>query len=320
VRAVPGVRSVAFAQRNPIGQGSSITTVEVPGYTKTGKPINAWQHVVAAGYFETLRIPLLRGRMLGEQDTATSAPVVVINEAFAKKYFHGDSPLGHEVQFGTHVQPRPMQIVGVVGNVKYGRIREDAPPTVYVAYTQARSVPPFMTYELRMSGGKEGIVRAIENEARALNPEVPVVNMRTEDEIVDQVLYLERTFATLSSAFGGLALVLACVGIYGTVTYTVAQRTNEIGIRMALGAERAKILRMVLWETLVVVGAGLFAGLPLAWVGASMLTAEVYGLSPHDPLTMTVAMVAISGVTIAAGSVPALRAAQIDPMRALRYE
>jgi len=320
LKVIPGVRSVAFAQRNPIGQGSSVSTVQVPGYTPSGKHVNVWRHVVAAGYFDTLKIPVLLGRALGEQDTSSSAPVVVINQAFAKKYFHGDNPLGHELEFGTHVQPKPMQIVGVVGDVKYARIREDAPPTAYVAYPQSKSVSPFMTYELRISGAKEGIIRSIENEALALNPDVPVVNLSTEDEIVDQVLYLERTFAMLSSAFGALALVLACIGIYGTIAYTVAQRTNEIGIRMALGAERGKILRMVLRETLMVVGAGLAAGLPLAWLGTRMLTAQVYGISPHDPLTSSVAVLAISAVTIVAGSIPALRASHIDPIRALRYE
>jgi predicted permease len=320
VKAIPGVRSVAFAQRNPIGEGNSVTRVEVPGYTSSGKRVNAWQHVVAAGYFDTLKIPVLLGRPLGEQDTSLSTPVVVINQAFANEYFHGDNPLGHQLEFGSHVQPKPMLIVGVTGDVKYGRIREDAPPTLYIAYTQAQSISPFMTYELRIVGPKEGIIRSIENEALALNPDVPVVNLRTEDEIVDQVLYLERTFAILSSTFGALALALACVGIYGTIAYTVAQRTNEIGIRMALGAERGKILTMVLRETLLVVGAGLIAGLPLAWIGTRMLTAQVYGMSPHDPLTSFLAILAISVVTIVAGSIPALRASQIDPMRALRYE
>jgi predicted permease len=283
VRAIPGVRSVAYAQRNPIGEGSSVTMVEVPGYTPAAKRVYAYQHQVGTGYFDTLNIPVLLGRAIGDQDTAASHPVVVINQEFAKKFFHGDNPVGHDVQFGTHVQPRAMQIIGVVGDVKYARIRDDAPPTVYIAYPQARTMSPFSTYELRIAGDQDAIVRAVESAALSLNPNVPVVNLRTEDEIIDEVLYLERTFAVLSSAFGGLALVLACVGIYGTIAYTVAQRTNEIGIRMALGAERANILKMVLRETLLVVGVGLLAGLPLAWLGTRMLTAQVYGLSPHDP-------------------------------------
>ena len=320
LRTIPGVRSAAFAQRNPIGQGASIMTIEIPGYTPSGKHIDAYEHIVAAGYFDTLKIPVLLGRTLGEQDTPTSHPVVVINRALAKKYFHGDNPVGHEVQFGSHVQPAMMQIVGVVQDVKYDRIRDDAPPTVYIAYTQAKSVSPFMTYQLKISGNKADVVRAIEREALALDSNVPAVNIRTEDEVVSQVLYLERTFAVLSSAFGMLALALACVGIYGTIAYTVAQRTREIGIRMALGAKRTNILKMVLWETLVVVGTGLLAGVPLAGLGMRMLRDQVYGLSAYDPVSSIISILVIGGVTIAAALVPACRASQIDPMMALRYE
>ena len=266
-----------------------------------------------------MNIPVT-GRALGVQDTAAAPFKVVVNQAFAKKYFHGDSPLGHEVQFGTHVEPRISEIVGVAQDVKYESIRDDAPPTVYVAYTQTRSVSPFITYELRISGDKSAITRSIEREALATDPAVPVVNIRTEDEVLRQVLFLERTLAFLSSAFGALALVLACVGIYGTIAYTVAQRTKELGIRMALGAEREKILRMVLRETLVVVGAGLLVGLPLAILGTRMLTTQLYGLSPHDPLTLVIAILAIGTVTIAAGFVPARRASRVDLMKALRYE
>jgi predicted permease len=319
VRAIPGVRAAAFAQRNPIGEGGTITLVEVPGYTPTGKGVNAYKHIVAPEYFETMGIPVF-GRAVGDQDTLTSPPVVVINQAFAKSYFHGDSPLGHEVQFGTRKTPVLMQIVGVARDVKYESIRDEAPPTVYVPYTQSKSISPFMTYQLRVSGNKDEIARAIEREALAVDPSVPVVNIRTEEEVVDQVLYLERAFAVLSTAFGALALVLACVGIYGTIAYTVAQRTKELGIRMALGAEREKILRMVLGETLVVVGAGLLAGLPLAMLGMRLMSAQVYGLSPHDPLTVALAVLIIGAVTIAAGLVPARRASRIDPMTALRCE
>ena len=319
VRAIPGVRSAAFAQRNPIGEGGTITMVEVPGYTAAEKRVIAYQHVVSPGYFDTMNIPVT-GRALGVQDTAAAPFKVVVNQAFAKKYFHGDSPLGHEVQFGTHVEPRISEIVGVAQDVKYESIRDDAPPTVYVAYTQTRSVSPFITYELRISGDKSAITRSIEREALATDPAVPVVNIRTEDEVLRQVLFLERTLAFLSSAFGALALVLACVGIYGTIAYTVAQRTKELGIRMALGAEREKILRMVLRETLVVVGAGLLVGLPLAILGTRMLTTQLYGLSPHDPLTLVIAILAIGIVTIAAGFVPARRASRVDLMKALRYE
>lgn len=320
VSMIPGVQSAAFTQRNPIGEGGMITLVEVPGYTSKGKPVLAYRHIVGPGYFDTMKIPILVGRAPGEQDTATSQPVLAVNQAFANKYLRGDNPVGHEVQFGSHVQSDQMQIVGVVRNVKYEQIRDDAPPTVYVAYTQAKSISPYMTYELRIAGDEQAIVRAIGRNALAVDPNVPVVNIRTQDEVMRKALYLERTFAIVSSSFGALALLLACVGIYGTIAYRVAQRTNEIGIRMALGAERANILNMVLRETLAVVGAGLLVGLPLVWVCTRVLNAQVYGLSSHDPLTMIIAIVVIAAVTTAAGFVPARRASQVDPIRALRYE
>ena len=320
LKTIPGVSSSTFAEVNPIGQGSMITRVEIPGYTPSGKPVDAYRHIIGPDYFATLRIPVLRGRTLGEQDTATSQKVLLVNRAFAKKYLHGDNPLGHEVMFGTHVEPTAMRIVGMVQDVKYDHIRDEAPPTLYVAYTQARNLAPFTTYQLRVSGDKDAVIRAIGQAAVAIDPNVPVLDVHTEDEMVAQVLYLERTFALLSSVFGGLALVLACVGIYGMIAYTVAQRTNEIGIRMALGAERTNVLVMVLRETLAIVALGLAIGLPLAWMGTRMLSAQVYGLSPHDPVTWLVAVLAIAAVTVAAGFVPARRASQVDPMTALRCE
>ncbi len=320
MRAIPGVQSATFADRNPIGSGGTITTLQIPGYSSGPKELYIYRHVVSPGYFDTLRIPLLLGRVIGEQDTAAAPPVVMINQAFATKYFHGDNPLGHEVRFGSHVEDQTMKIVGVVRDVKYEDIRSDPPPTVYVPYSQTRSMAPFMTYQLRTFGDTDAVVGSITREALAVDVGVPVVNIRTEEEVVDQALYLERTFALLSSVFGALALGLACVGVYGTIAYTVAQRTNEIGIRMALGAQRAKILQMVLRETLIVVGIGLGVGLPLAWLSTRLLGKQVYGLSTHDPATLILAVLSIGAVTVAAGFVPARRASKVDPLTALRYE
>jgi predicted permease len=320
LRTIPGVRSVAFADRNPIGAGESITDIQIPGYTAASKDLLVHRHIVSPGYFDTLNIGVLLGRAIGQQDVAASQKVVVINQALAREYFHGDNPLGHQLRFGSHVEDQPMQIVGVVQDVKYGNIRTEPPPTIYVAYSQTRSVWPFMTYQLRTAGDTNAVARAIGATALAADPDVPVVNIRTQEQMVNQVLHLERTFALLSSVFGGLALGLACVGVYGTIAYTVAQRTNEIGIRMALGAQRGKILEMVLRETLSVVAIGVAVGLPLSWLGTSLLSSQLYGLSTHDPATLTVAVLFIAAVTIAAGFVPARRASRVDPLTAIRYE
>ena len=320
MRAIPGVRSVAFADRNPVGAGGSIAGAYIPGYTADDAEALVYRHIVGPGYFDTLHIPVLMGRPIGEQDTATSQKVALINQALARKYFHGDNPIGHEIRFGKHVEDEAMQIVGVVQDVKYEDIRMEPPPTVYVGYSQTKSIWSFMTYQLRTTGDTNAVARAIAPIALAVDPDVPVVNIRTQEEVVNQALYLERTFAVLSSVFGALALALACVGVYGTIAYTVAQRTNEIGIRMALGAQRDNILQMVLRETFYVVAIGLAIGLPLSWICARLLTTQLYGLSTHDPATIALAVAVIVAVTVAAGFVPARRASRVDPLTALRYE
>jgi predicted permease len=320
IRAVPGVRSVSFAEKNPIGDGSTVTLVEIPGYTPSGKRVSAYRHVIAPDYFSTLHVPVILGRAIGSEDTYSSQPVVVVNHAFAKKYFHNDNPIGHELNFGRIVAPKPLQIVGVVGDVRYDRIRRDPPPTLYMPYTQIETGPPFMTYQLRVSGSMDVVAHAIGSTAISLDPDVPIVNVSTEDETVNRVLYLERTFALVSSSFATLALALACIGIFGTMAYSVALRTNEIGVRMAFGAERRRILTMILRDSFRIVAAGVIAGLPLAWIGVRALGAQLYGLSAHDLFTPLMAVTLISLIALWSAFVPALRASRIEPIDALRYE
>jgi ABC-type antimicrobial peptide transport system permease subunit len=177
-----------------------------------------------------------------------------------------------------------------------------------------------MAFEVRSQGDLKVLIGAIRHEAQALDKDVPIVGVRMQTEIIDQQLSLERAFATLSTAFGALALLLACVGLYGTMSYAVARRTNEIGIRMALGAERGTVLRMVLTESCVIVAGGLAVGLPLAWALARLVKSMLFGLTPHDPRSIGAAILAVVAVTIIAGYLPARRASRVDPMAALRYE
>ena len=320
LRNIPGVESVTHAMRGAIGQGSAVTTGRIAGYTTAGKDVDIYRHDVGPGYFETLRIPILLGRGITEADGPAAPKVAVINESLAKKYFHGDNPIGHRIDLGSHTKPQEYEIVGVARNVKYAQIRDEVPPTAYFGYIQRKEMPPFMTFEVRSTLPQAALARAIEQTALQLDKGVPVEKLKTEDEVVDQVLFLERTFAMLSSAFGGLALLLASIGLYGTIAYTVAQRTNEIGIRMALGADRLRIVRMVLREMLVVVSAGLAVGIPIAWFASQTLRSQLFGLSPHDGLSLTMAVAVIFAVAAVAGSIPARRAARVEPMEALRYE
>lgn len=177
-----------------------------------------------------------------------------------------------------------------------------------------------MTFEVRTEGDPDTVTPMIHSAAAAADKDIPLVNMRTLNEVIDQALFLEKTFAFLSASFGFLALLLACVGLYGTMSYTVSRRTNEIGIRLALGAQRGTILHMVLRETLWIVLAGIAIGTPLAWLGTKLLESQLFGLSPHDPRTILLAIAAIVAVTIIAGYLPARRASRVDPIKALRYE
>jgi len=320
MQRIPGVQSVSFADRNPIGQGSSSTSGRIPGYTEPGKDADFHRHIIGHGYFETLGIGTRLGRVPGPQDTRTSPLVVAVNQKFVDTYMQGDNPLGRHLEQGSGKRLKSYEIIGVVDDVKYARVREDVPPIAYFSHQQA--VPwIFMTFMVRSGeAGLPALAAAVRREALAQDKNVPVVDMKTETQVVSQVLFLDRTFAALSSAFGFLALLLACIGLYGTMAYAVARKTNEIGIRMALGAGRSSILSMVLRETAVIVLAGIAVGLPAAWAATGLLKSRLFGLSPHDPWSIALAIAATLLVTALAGFVPARRASRVDPMVALRYE
>lgn len=318
--ALPGVRSTTYSQYGPIGDGISSSIAIVPGHTTPNDGAKYYRHVVGNGYFRSLQIPVLIGRDLGEQDTTTSKHVVVISEAAVKQIFHGDNPIGRLMIMGPKKAPNVCEVVGVVRDVRYANIRDDVEPTVYFPLAQLQFVPQKVSYLVRAEGDPKVLFRDIAESALALNPNVPIVDLKTEDVVVSRNLFMEQTFALLSSAFAAVGLLLACIGLYGTIAYTVAQRTNEFGVRMALGARREIIVQMVLREALLVVGMGLALGLPSAWLATGVLKAQLYGLSPHDALTIVFSTILVLLVTIAAGFIPARRASQIEPMVALRYE
>lgn len=319
MQRLPGVQSVSFADRNPIGQGTSSTSGSIPGYTPGGKGVDIYRHIVGPGYFDTLGIRLRLGRTLGPQDTRTAPQVIVVNQRFVDKYMHGDYPLGRRVDFGS--AKRIFEIVGVVDDVKYARLRDDIPPTAYFSNLQSPIPWNFMTFMIRSGeAGVPALTAAVRHEGLAQDKNVPLVDMKTETQVVSQILFMDRTFAALSSAFGFLALLLACVGLYGTMAYAVARKTNEIGIRMALGAGRGTILNMVLRETTFIVLAGIAVGLPTAWAATTLLKTRLFGLTPHDPWSIAFAVTITITVTAIAGFIPARRASRVDPMVALRYE
>lgn len=321
VQSLPGVRSVTLSQHGPIDSGYSSNSAQIPGYTGVGQSVDVYRHMVGPDYFTTLNIPIILGRAIGDQDTATAPKAVVVSEAVVRQYFHGDNPIGkHLVYDGRNKILSSYEIVGVARDVKYGNLRSDPPPTAYWSYQQSRLISAQMVFLVRTAGDPQSIANSVRQVCLDLDKGVPVVRMKTEEDVVAGSLLLERTFALLSSAFAGVALLLACIGLYGTIGYSVARRTAEIGVRMALGAERGRILLMVLTEVSLLVIAGIAVGLPLAWMAAKLLSHQLFELSPHDPLTIAASISAIIAITLLAGYAPARRASKVDPMVALRYE
>jgi len=314
IEALPGVQSAAVAECGPVGECHDIMGARTVDNPDGERSFRVSRFIVGPKYFQTLGVPVTLGRAI-EMDDAKNAPLtIVVNEKLVRQIFDREDPIGRRLKFGGSIY----RIVGVVKDLKYANVRQDMPPTVYFSHQQRSSEA--MSVLVRLAGNQKGIVEAVRRLTLALDKDVPMMNVRMETEVIDQSFYLERTFAMLSGVFGGLALILACIGLYGTIGYGVARRTNEIGIRMALGAGRSNILGMILRETFAVVLGGFAFGLPLTWLSVGLLKSQLYGLSPHDPLTLFAGALAILLLTMMAGWIPARRASSIEPMEALRAE
>jgi predicted permease len=320
IESLPGVQSASLSQNSLIGAGMSSTSVSIQGYTLPGKKADVYRNLVAPRFFETLGIPLVLGRTIQERDDQGAPRVVVINQKAVKDYFHGDNPIGKEIDLGDSKKPRKLEIVGVVGDTKYNELRKDAPPTVYIPYLQYLEASGFMSFEVRTNGDPKALVPAIRREAQTLDKDLPLLHVMTEKEQIEKTVVMERLFARLTSLFGLLGLGLACVGLYGIMAYAVARRTREIGIRLALGAQRTNILRMVMREIALLIALGMVIGLAGALATTRLISSLLYGLEPTDPLTLISATLLMAAVVALAGYLPARRATKVDPMVALRYE
>ena len=320
IQSIPGVQHASFASRSPLAGGTGRSGGVIDGITPDDRPVEFFRHQVGPDYFQALGVPVVLGRGIDKRDRVNDEKVVVVNEKLVATYFHGENPIGHYIKFGSNEKPMDFQIVGVVKDVKYGQVRNEAPPTLYFSYMQFLAIPNQMTFEVRTAGDPATIVESVRRECLAIDRNVPVVDVKSQAEAIDQTVYIERTLAALTSTFGVLALLLACVGLYGTMSYAIGRRTREIGIRMALGARRTDILFSIVLETAIVVAAGLLVGFPLTFAGTRLLKEQLFGLTPHDPMTTAAALISISAVTIFAGYLPARRAARVAPIVALRTE
>jgi predicted permease len=268
--------------------------------------------------FATLDIPLLAGRDFTPQDTGQSQRVAIINESMARRLFGRENPLGR--RFGPpFVAAWEMEIVGIVKDTKYRSLREEAAPMYYIPFYQA-GMQGQMTLVVRTASEPTTAAAAVQREARALDDAMPIFTVETIATQIEPSLSQERLVALLSSIFGLLALLLASIGLYGILSYTVTRRTNEIGIRMALGASARRVVHLVLGETLRLVGIGVVIGLGGALAATQWVKNMLFGLQPHDPLTVGLAVLVLLAVAAVAGYLPARRASRVDPMVALRCE
>jgi predicted permease len=318
---IPAVRSATFSALPLLSQSARNTSVSVQGYTRpTGVAggNSAMVNVLAPDFFETLEIPLVLGRGFTTRDDLAAPKVAVISQAMAKKYFGTDNPVGRRLGFGDASTESDIEIVGVVRDAKYRNLRSDSPITVY---TPALQAPPGTAhYTLRTAGEPAAVFTAIQAAVREIDSTVPVLMLRTLDDQIDMLHARERLFARLAGFFGLLAMMLVSIGLYGLMAYTVLRRTGEIGIRMALGALPAQVLRMVLRESLTLVFLGVLAGLALSMAAGRFIASMLFGLSTIDPLTYGAVALLLLVVALLAAWLPAQRAARVSPMIALRCE
>jgi predicted permease len=320
LRSVPGVESVTL-MGNRIGSGwSNNTGARVDGQSPLGANAFApmrW-NIVGSDYFHTLGIPVLLGRDFNDADSESAPQGVIINQTFAKKYLDGRTPLGHTVGLGDRSDAQ-YTIVGVVADSKYTNVREEPRPIAYFPYTQIRGNAT-LHFEVRTAGDPAAWMPTVRRAVNDYAPGLALLQPLTQQEEFDENFSDQRIFFRLSLFFGLLAALLVATGLYGTLSYTVSRRTSEVGLRMALGAQRGQVLWMVLRGSLIITLAGVVIGLPLALLATKALRSLLFGVEARDPATFAGAIAGIAVVSLLASLIPALRAATVDPMVALREE
>jgi predicted permease len=321
LEALPGVEHAGLAVMPVIEGDEWDQWVTIDSYSpKTGELPDPHMNFLSPDYFKTLEINLLTGRDFRISDTLTAPKVCIVNEAFAKKYFGTINALGHKIGMGIDPGTKTdITVIGVARGTKYESMREEIPVEVFRPYRQLEFATGITAY-VRTSQSPDAVFTSILKRVHELDANLPVFEMITLEKQMENSLVTERLVASLSTGFGFLATLLASIGLYGVMAYTVARRTREIGIRMAIGAAKMDVLWLVMGEVLLLLGIGMAIALPAAWMLTRSIRSQLYGIEPLDPLSIVSASVAIACVAMLAGYVPARRATRIDPMRALRYE
>jgi predicted permease len=291
------------------------TTAIEPGIVNEAEGTN--RNSAGDGLFDTLRIPIVAGRAFDARDLRQNAEVVVVDERFARQFFPNVNPVGRRFGFNPREDTR-YEIIGVAGDSRYNSLRADARPTVYQPYAGDVRGPVHFAIRTTIDSGR--LSEAVRKAVAAVDPAVPLTEFHTQTALIDRLLRTERLLGFISGAFGVVALTLAAVGLGGLLAYAVARRTNEIGIRMALGAASVQVTAMVLHESLGMVAAGIAIGLPCAYAVGRILKTTLFQLEPLDPRTAALSLSTLLITALAAAWLPARRAARIDPMAALREE
>jgi len=318
--SVPGVQNVTLTLESLVSGSASASSFIPEGQKRKadGNP-SALVNRVGAHFFETFGIHILAGRGFGASDTQTSRKVAVVNESLAKAYYPNLNPIGRTFETGGH-RPYTVVIVGMCSDAKYYRIRKKVEPTYYTPYWQHDDGIHNATFAISTKLDSQSLLPSLREAARQIDPNLPLLDVRTQDEQIAANVRQELIFAVLTSAFGVLALVLACVGIYGIMAYMVVQRTSEIGVRLALGAIPNQVLAMILREASWMSASGIVIGLGTSFMLAGLIRSMLYGVTASDPSTHTGAAMVLLLVALGASWIPARRAARVQPMPALRHE
>jgi predicted permease len=325
LEAVPGVQAVTFSRNALLARSSHTDSIFLPGVVgPDGNPpeFNAKVLTVRENFLSTMEIPLLMGRNLTEHDDGRAPLVAIVNQAFAKRHFPNESPIGKRFNFEPE-KPGEIEIVGLARDAKYTSQRDEVQPTVYQSWRQALRYIRFATFEVRTASDPRSIAGGIREAMREVDSNLPLSNIRTQIEQADETLTMERTFAKLLTLFGLIAQQLAAIGLYGVMAYAVSQRTHEIGIRMALGADRRKVLTMIVRQGMTLTIIGIAIGLAGAYVLTrylESLTSMLFGVEARDPWTFAVIAILLGAVALVACLVPARHATKVNPLVALRYE
>jgi len=323
VNGLPGIQAASFSFS--VFGGGWTNALRVPGRPENNNDPEVFHNIVGPRYFDAMGMPIVLGRGLLPQDSITSKRIAVINETLAKDYFVGESPLGRTFSIASdsgedshQVEWQNIEVVGVVKDAKYEGLDEKQTPAAFYPHAQH---PGFLyNFVARYTGDRQTASRAIARAVNAIDPNLPVDDFTTLTETVDDSVLNHRLVAQLCTFFGLLAVLLACIGLYGLMSYGVTRRTNEFGVRLALGANRGHVVWLVLRETLVLIASGVAIGLAIVPTVSRFIVSLLFGLKPYDALSVISAISALSAVALLAGYFPARRAAQVDPMVALRYE